>query len=128
MKHEFPGAVPEIPVSDVDKRPRRVAPRWLRHLVVEAGQAARSQSRLSTLISVPPFQREIPMKTTTHLITIPAATDGSSCHGASQGSGRWLSRRRDLVFGGGAIVAGRTVCPRRRNTRAAALALVILPR
>src|SRR5260221_14164683 len=46
------------------------------------------------------------METTNHLTTTPAAAGSSSCHSASQGSGSWLSRRRGLVFGGGAIVAG----------------------
>jgi hypothetical protein len=46
------------------------------------------------------------METTNHLITTPAVAGSSSCHSASQGSGTWLGRRRGLVFGGGAIVAG----------------------
>jgi hypothetical protein len=45
------------------------------------------------------------METTNHPMTTPAA-GSSSCHNASQGSVSWLSRRRGLVFGGGAIVAG----------------------
>jgi hypothetical protein len=45
------------------------------------------------------------MEATNHLITTPAAAKGSSCHGTHQGSGSWFSRRRGLVFGGGAIVA-----------------------
>jgi hypothetical protein len=45
------------------------------------------------------------MKTTNDLITTPATAGHSSCHGGGQGSGGWLSRRRGLVFGGGAIVA-----------------------
>ena len=46
------------------------------------------------------------METTNHPITTPAAAGSSSCHSASQSSGSWLGRRRGLVFGGGAIVAG----------------------
>ena len=46
------------------------------------------------------------METTNRPITTPAAAGNSSCHDASQGPGNWLSRRRGLVFGGGAIVAG----------------------
>jgi hypothetical protein len=46
------------------------------------------------------------METTNHLIKPPATGGSSSCHSASQGSGSWLRRRRGLVFGGGAIVAG----------------------
>ena len=44
------------------------------------------------------------MDTTNDLITTPATAGHSSCHGGGQGSGGWLSRRRGLVFGGGAIV------------------------
>ena len=44
------------------------------------------------------------METTNHLIT--TAAGSSSCHSTGQGSGSWLSRRRGLVFGGAAIVAG----------------------
>jgi hypothetical protein len=57
-------------------------------------------------VSAPPLQRETLMETTNRLITTPAAAGNSSCHGASQGSGSWLSRRRGLVLGGGVIVAG----------------------
>jgi hypothetical protein len=46
------------------------------------------------------------METTNRLFTAPAAAGNASCHDASQGLGSWLSRRRGLVFGGGAIVAG----------------------
>lgn len=46
------------------------------------------------------------METTTHPITTPAAAGGLSCHRAGHGSGSWLGRRRGLVLGGGAIVAG----------------------
>jgi hypothetical protein len=46
------------------------------------------------------------MEMTNPAIRTPAAAGSSSCHGANQGSGSWLSRRRGLVFGGGAIVAG----------------------
>ena len=46
------------------------------------------------------------METTNHLITISAAAGSSSCHNANQRSGGWFRRRRGLVFGGGAIVAG----------------------
>jgi hypothetical protein len=46
------------------------------------------------------------METTNRLITTPAAAGSSSCHSAGQGSGSWLSRRRGLVFGGAAVVAG----------------------
>jgi hypothetical protein len=46
------------------------------------------------------------METKNHLITTPATAGSSSCQSAHQGSGSWLSRRRGLVFGGGAIVAG----------------------
>lgn len=47
------------------------------------------------------------METKNHLITTPATAGSSSYHGAHQGSGSWLSRRRGLVFGGGGgIVAG----------------------
>jgi hypothetical protein len=46
------------------------------------------------------------VETTNHLITAPATAGSSCCHSARQGSGSWLSRRRGLVFGGGAIVAG----------------------
>jgi hypothetical protein len=49
------------------------------------------------------------METKNHLITTPATAGSSSCHSARQGSGSWLSRRRGLVFGGGAIVAGTAV-------------------
>jgi hypothetical protein len=46
------------------------------------------------------------METTNHLITTPGAAESSSYHGASQASGRWLGRRRGVVIGGGAVVAG----------------------
>jgi hypothetical protein len=46
------------------------------------------------------------METTNHLIATPAIDGHSSCHSSGQGSGGWLSRRRGLVFGGGAIAAG----------------------
>jgi hypothetical protein len=46
------------------------------------------------------------METTNRLIATSAAAGNSSCHGASQGSGTWFSRRRGLVLGGGAIIAG----------------------
>ncbi len=46
------------------------------------------------------------MKTTNRLITTPATARNSSCYARSRASGSWLSRRRGLVFGGGAIVAG----------------------
>jgi hypothetical protein len=46
------------------------------------------------------------METTNQLIRIPATGRSSSYHSAGQGSGSWLGRRRGLVFGGGAIVAG----------------------
>jgi DUF2933 family protein len=46
------------------------------------------------------------METTNRLLTSPATAGNSSCHYASQGPRSWLSRRRGLVFGGGAIVAG----------------------
>src|SRR5260370_34549304 len=49
---------------------------------------------------------EIPMETTNHLVTTPATTGSSSCHGDARDSGGWLSHWRGLVFGGGAIVAG----------------------
>jgi hypothetical protein len=49
------------------------------------------------------------METTHHPITIPATVGSASCHSASQGSGSWLSRKRGLVFGGGALVAGTAV-------------------
>src|SRR5260370_27380446 len=48
---------------------------------------------------------EIPMETTNHLVTTPATTGSSSCHGDARDSGGWLSHWRGLVFGGGAIVA-----------------------
>jgi Protein of unknown function (DUF2933) len=44
------------------------------------------------------------METTNQLITTPATAGSSSCHGARQGSGSWLSRRRGMVLGGGAIL------------------------
>ena len=46
------------------------------------------------------------METTNRLVATPAAAGSSSCHGASQGSGSWFGRRRGLILGGGAIVAG----------------------
>ena len=46
------------------------------------------------------------METTNLLITTPPAAENSSCHSATHGAGGWLSRRRPLVFAGGAIVAG----------------------
>ena len=49
------------------------------------------------------------METTNPPIGTPVAAGSSSCHGANQSSGTWLSRRRGLVFGGGAIVAGATL-------------------
>ena len=47
---------------------------------------------------------EIPMETTNHLVTTPATTGSSSCHGGGRDSGGWLSHWRGLVFGAGAIV------------------------
>src|SRR5260370_41074295 len=45
------------------------------------------------------------METTNHLVTTPATTGSSSCHGGGRDSGGWLSHWRGLVFGGGAVVA-----------------------
>jgi hypothetical protein len=45
------------------------------------------------------------METTNDLVTIPATAGSSSCHGAGRDSGGWLTRRRGLVFGGGAVAA-----------------------
>jgi len=44
------------------------------------------------------------METTNHLVTTPATTGSSSCHGGGRDSGGWLSHWRGLVFGAGAIV------------------------
>jgi hypothetical protein len=57
-------------------------------------------------MSVPPLQKRDPMETINHLTTTPATAGSSSCHSAKQGSGSWFSRRRGLILGGGAIVAG----------------------
>ena len=53
---------------------------------------------------VSPLNGEIPMETTNRLIT--TAAGNSSCRDASQGPGSWPTRRRGLILGGGAIVAG----------------------
>jgi hypothetical protein len=45
------------------------------------------------------------METTNDLVTIPATTGSSSCHGGGRDSGGWLTRRGGLVFGGGAVAA-----------------------
>jgi len=44
------------------------------------------------------------METTNDLVTTPATAGSSSCHGVSRASGGWLSGRRGLIFGGGAVV------------------------
>ena len=44
------------------------------------------------------------METTNDLITTPATAGSSSCHGGSRASVGWLSGRRGLIFGAGAIV------------------------
>ena len=49
------------------------------------------------------------METKQQLITTPTIAESASCHNASQGSGSWFSRRRGLIFGGGAILAGTAV-------------------
>src|SRR5262249_17445143 len=43
------------------------------------------------------------METTNDLVTTSATAGSSSCHGVSRASGGWLSGRRGLIFGGGAI-------------------------
>lgn len=69
------------------------------------------------------------METTNHPIVTSAPARASSCHGAGQDSGSWLSRRRGLVFGGGAIVAGTALALSHHWLAAAALAplLYLLP-
>jgi len=73
---------------------------------IAQGEAVPEAVPSLTLPSVPPLSGDLPMETTNHLITTPAAPGSFSRHGASQGSGSWLSRRHGLVFAGGAIVAG----------------------
>ena len=69
------------------------------------------------------------METTDHPIATSVPERASSCHSASQASGTWLRRRRGLVFGGGAIVAGTALALSQHWLTAAALAplLYLLP-
>jgi DUF2933 family protein len=82
-----------------------------------------------TLVSVLPFQREIPMEPTQQLTTIPAAAGRSSCSGTSHGSGNWPGRRRGLVLGGAVIMAATALALTRHWITVAELAplLFLLP-
>lgn len=69
------------------------------------------------------------METTTHPIATSVPARASSCHGASQASGSWLSRRRSLLIGSGVVVAGIALALSHHWLAAAALAplLYLLP-
>jgi hypothetical protein len=68
------------------------------------------------------------MEIKNHLITTSVAAKSASCHGASQSSGNWLSRRGWLL-GGGAIVAGTALALSQHWLTVAALVplLFVLP-
>jgi hypothetical protein len=69
------------------------------------------------------------METKNHLISPSATTGSASCHGSSQGSGNWFSRRRGLVLGVGAVLIGVAVALNQHWVALAALAplLFVLP-
>jgi hypothetical protein len=69
------------------------------------------------------------METTNDLVTTPATAGSSSCHGVRRASGGWLSDRRVLIFGGGAIVVAVVLALDQHwlSTAAPTLLLFLLP-
>jgi hypothetical protein len=62
------------------------------------------------------------METKNHLTNPSATTGNASCHGSSQGSGRWFGRRRGLVLSAGAVIIGVAVALNQHWVALAALA------